>query len=114
MHVVVDEAIAVSINVAINNAPVVITGTVLGDIGRLRNLRRDSQDPSKEDSAVILPETDYSIHVNKVIKGALDPGSQIAVAVQGGSYKGKTTILHATLVPGEEYLFLLAEASELL
>jgi hypothetical protein len=107
-HVVVDEAIATDIEVAIQNSQIVVVGIVLDDKGEARNLRRDSADPSEEDSSVIVPGTDYPVLVTKVLKGSLEPDASIQIAVPGGSYKGKKSKLRATLNKDEEYLFMLA------
>lgn len=108
-HVDGDEAIATDIDVAIQNSQVVVMGKVLDD-GKGRNLRRDSKDPSKEDSEVVVPGTDYTVLVTKVLKGSVEPNSQIKVAVGGGDYKGKKSKLRASVKNDEEYLFTLATA----
>lgn len=107
-HVVVDEAFATDIEVAIQSSPIVVVGKVLDDEGKTRNLRRDSADPSKEDSSVIVPGTDYPVLITKVLKGALELDASIQIAVPGGSYKGKKKKMSATVRKDEEYLFMLA------
>lgn len=105
-----DEAIATNIDQAILNAPIVITGIVTDGKGETRNLRRDSTDPTKEDANVVVPGTDYNVTVTKVLKGNLKTGSQIKIAIGGGTYKsekaplrrryskGKNTFLPSRLV----------------
>ncbi|HEY4391296.1 MAG TPA: hypothetical protein VGN02_08085 [Paenibacillus sp.] len=104
----IDEAIAINIDMAIDNAPIVITGTLTDGNGEPRNLRRDSEDPTKEDAKVIIPGTDYNVTVTKVLKGNLAPGDQIKIAVGGGTYKAERAPLRATLLKGEEYIFTIA------
>lgn len=78
------------------------------DEGKARNLRRNSTDPSKEHSSRVVPGTDYTVAVAKVLKGTIESNSEIKVAVGGGSYKGKKANLRATLIENEEYIFALA------
>ncbi|WP_223066896.1 hypothetical protein [Paenibacillus caui] len=103
-------ATAVTIDAALDTSPVVVIGKVINGEGKPRNLRRDSVDPTKEDQSVSVPGTDYVVKVSKVLKGDLKPNSNINVAVPGGSYKGETSSLRATLVQGEEYVFALAKS----
>lgn len=102
-----DEAIAVDIDMAIASSPVVVMGRVI-DEGKARNLRRDSTDSSKEHPSLVVPGTDYTVAVTKVLKGTIESNSEIKVAVGGGSYKGKKANLRATLIENEEYIFTLA------
>ncbi|WP_143106666.1 hypothetical protein [Cohnella sp. OV330] len=87
-----DEAIATNIDVAILNAPIVITGRVV--------------------DGVAVSGTNYRILVSKALKGDLAVGSEISVAVSGGSLGKVKAPLLATLVVGEEYIFTLAQSGE--
>lgn len=104
----IDEAIATNIDVAIANVPIVIMGKVTDDKGETRNLRRDVTDPTKEDANVIVPGTDYNVTVTRVLKGDLETGSQIKIAIGGGTYKSAKEPLRATVLAGEEYIFTIA------
>ncbi|MDQ0917035.1 hypothetical protein [Paenibacillus sp. V4I5] len=81
---------------------------VIDDKGTTRNLRRDSVDPTNEDQTGSVPGIDYAVEVTTVLKGNVEPNSKIKVAVPGGSYKGKTDKLQATLTKNGEYIFALA------
>lgn len=102
-------ATALTIEAAVDTSPVVVIGKVVKE-GETRNLRRDSIDPTKEDRNVSVPGTDYIVEVSKVLKGDLEPNTQINVAVPGGSYKGEKASLRATLIQEEEYVFALAKS----
>ncbi|GGD47477.1 hypothetical protein [Paenibacillus nasutitermitis] len=101
-------ATANNIDMALDTSPVVVIGRVIDDQGITRNLRRDSTDPTKEDQTVSVPGTDYKVEVIKVLKGEVQPNSQINVAVPGGTYKGESAKLQATLAKNGEYIFALA------
>lgn len=103
-------ATASTIDVALDTSPVVVIGRVVDAEGKTRNLRRDSTDPTKEDSSIIVPGTDYAVEIRKVLKGDVKPGNSINVAVPRGSYRGEKAALRATLVQGEEYVFALAHS----
>ncbi|MFC3802425.1 hypothetical protein [Cohnella sp. GCM10012308] len=109
-HTDQDEAIATNIEVAILNAPLVITGKVIDGKGEPRNLRRDVSDPTKENQEVVVPGTDYRVLVSKVLKGELMAGDEIKIAIGGGNYRNAKAPLRATLVAGEEYIFTIAQS----
>ncbi|WP_221469331.1 hypothetical protein [Cohnella nanjingensis] len=46
--------------------------------------------------------------MTKVLKGDLEPGSQIKIAAGGGTYKTEKASLRATLLAGEKYIFTIA------
>ncbi|GGD47484.1 hypothetical protein [Paenibacillus nasutitermitis] len=71
-------------------------------------MRRNATDPTKGDTNVVVPGTDYNVTVTKVLKGNLETGSQIKNAVGGGAYKKEKAPLRATLLAGEEYIFTIA------
>lgn len=106
-----DEAIATNIDQAILNAPIVIMGIVADGKGEPRNLRRDLTDPTKEDARVVVPGTDYNVTVTQVLKGNLEIGSRMKIAIGGGNHKSKKAPLRATVLAGVEYIFTIAPSS---
>ncbi len=109
VHVTESEAVASNIE-KLATSPVIVKGTVEDD-GRGVNLRRDPQNP-KEESAEVIPGTEYKVNVTQVLKGDVQQGEQIFVSVQGGNYKGKSKPLKSNVNAEDSYVFFLFNAAQ--
>lgn len=104
-----DKAFMPNIETLAESSVIVIKGKIV-DEGKVRNLRRDKEDPRKEASTV-KPGTDYSVQIEEVLKGDLPTGSLIQVAIEGGDYKGKSKPLEASVNKNKSYYFFLIPSS---
>lgn len=104
-----DIAYVPNIEILTDASAIVVKGTVL-DEGEPANLRRNAEDPNKEDS-VITPGKYHSVQIEEVLNGDIGAKEILQVAVTGGSYKGVKAELEAELNVGQTYIFFLNKSS---